>query len=113
MWYTRFDSSSIPINDSTHLNKRACYTPDPPPVAIYVASRNYASTLIKYLRPSQVILLTRDAPETDHTMTRDEYDCRKAKRGYCDWRYYGIGKKLGSIDTRVILKRGIINVMYL
>ena len=56
----------IIIDDSTRLDKRACYTPDLLPAAISVASKNSVSTLTTPSDPPQVIVLNSDDTNTHH-----------------------------------------------
>ena len=53
--------------------KRACYTPDPLPDTLSNASVISGSTFTNPSDPPKVILLSYDAPSTDHTITRDKY----------------------------------------
>ena len=80
----------MPIDDSRHLQKRACYTPGPLPDAVYVASKKSVSTVTTPCDPPQDILLNSDVPKIDHTMMRDKYHCGNMKRGHCARRHDGI-----------------------
>ena len=71
----------MPIDDSSISNKRSRYTPDLLAAVISVASGNYASTLTTPYDSPQVILLIFDAPDTDHTITREKPVCATEKRG--------------------------------
>ena len=72
----------VSIDDSSGLNKISRYTPDLLPASIYVAYGKYVSTLDTPSELPQVVILTYDAPNTDHAIIIDKHDCATEKRGY-------------------------------
>ena len=67
----------IHIDDSSRPNERSWYNSDLLPDSIYVSYKKYVSTFTTTVDYPQFILLNYDAPETDHNMTRNEYDSNK------------------------------------
>ena len=61
----------IIIDGRPHQDKRARYSPDLLPAAIYVASENHVSTLTIPSDPPQVLVLTSDDPNHRHAMKKD------------------------------------------
>ena len=84
---TALNFPPMPIDDSCRLKKRACYTPDQIPSAISAASGRSVSNLITPYDSPQVILLTSDAPDTEHIIMRDKLGRATEKRGYCSRRH--------------------------
>ena len=72
----------MPIDDSLRPNKKSCYTPEPLPDDIYVASKTSVINLNNHCESPNFILLT--------YITRDEHDCGNLKIGYCARCYYGM-----------------------
>ena len=105
----------MPIDDSSGTNKRARYTPDIIPSFNYVASVNSVSTFNKTSDNIHVIVLTYDAPETDHITMRDKPGHAMEKIGYYYRRHGAIRCyiNIGSIATTVLLIRAFITVMEL
>ena len=79
----------MPIGDSSIPNKRACYTPDPLPYAIYVTSGNYVITFTTPYESSKVIFLNYDTPNNYHTMMKYKPIFSTDKRGYYS-RYHDV-----------------------
>ena len=85
------------------------------PTVISVASVNSVSTFNKTSENIHVIVLTYDAPETDHIIRRDKPGHTTEKRECCS-RHHDViryKKNPGSIATRVIFIRGFITAIYL
>ena len=74
---------------------------------------NYDSTLNTPSEPPQVILLTYDALQNDHTIKREKYGCGMEKRWYWSRIHDGIicNKNWGYITLRVLFIRGFITFM--
>ena len=58
----------MPIDNSSRPNKRACCTPDPLSDAIYITFGNYVNILTSTSDFIQVVLLTSDYTNPDHTI---------------------------------------------
>ena len=69
----------MPLDESSIPNKRSRYTSDQLPGIIYVASVNYVSNFNPPSDPPHYILLSYDAPSTEHTIIRDKPGCVKEK----------------------------------
>ena len=72
----------IPIDDSPRPDKISRYTPDLLPASIYVAYGKYVSTLDTPSELPQVVILTYDAPNTDHAINTDKPICVTDKVGH-------------------------------
>ena len=70
-------------------NKRTLYTHAPLLASIYVASGNYVSNLTTPSESSQGSLLTSDAPDTYHIITRDKPGNETEKIGYHNRKHDG------------------------
>ena len=74
-----FNITPTPIDDGSVCNKRDWYAPDQRPDAISIASGKYVSNFTIPSDPTQVIILTADAPNTDHTIMRKNLDTPQRK----------------------------------
>ena len=62
------------IDDISGQKKRAFYTLDPLPTAIYFSSGNSVSTLIITSEPPKYIILGSDTPDTDHIIMIEKHN---------------------------------------
>ena len=73
----------ITIDDKPRPDKRACYTPDPPPVAISVTYEKIVSALTTLYDLEQLFLLTSDNPKPPHAIMKYESYHDRVRGGYC------------------------------
>ena len=69
----------MPVDEIPKPQKRSYYNPYTLPDVIYVSWKNSISTLTTPLHYPKVIVLTYDAPKTDHTMMREGNQCENVK----------------------------------
>ena len=95
----------MPIDDSFTPKKKSRYTPDTFTYNIYVVSENSVSNLTDPYEYPQVSIITSDAPNIDHIITRDKYGYVMENIGYCSRWNAGIicHKNIGYIDLRALL----------
>ena len=79
----------ITIDDSTCLDKIACYTPDLISASIYVASEKYVTNLTTPYDPPQVVVQTSDDTNPHHAINKYNPDRGRVKIGYCSRQHSG------------------------
>ena len=78
-----FNLPPVPIDDGSFPDKRARYTPDLLPAAIFVTFENSVSTLTTPSDSIQFLVLAYDYPNPHHAMNKDDPYRVREKRGYC------------------------------
>ena len=103
----------IIIYYSPRPNKIVQYTSDMLPYSIHINSENSGSTLITPSDSSQLLVMSYDDPDTQHTIMSDKPCLGRAEIGYYSRFHDGkiFYKNGGSIDTCVQLTIGFIALM--